>query len=92
MRPLGMMIKECLASKIVMARLIWCDNWGSRAEAKQQDKTEKQVTVGVKMSRRLMVTQTFLDEHTNIRLKSSCGYLLKFALTGALLLKFKVLS
>ena len=41
MRPLEMMIKECLAPKIVMARLIWCDNWGRRAEAKQQDKTEK---------------------------------------------------
>ena len=65
---------------------------GSRAEAKQQDKTEKQVTVGVKMSRKLMVTQTFGTNTQNIRLKSSCGYLLKFALTGALLLKPKVLS
>ena len=52
MDPLETIIKGCLAPKIVMARLIWRDKYGGRAEARQQDKTEKQVTVGGKTSHR----------------------------------------
>ena len=59
MGPLETMIKECVAPKIVMARLIWRDKWGSRAEARQQDKTEKQVTVGDKTLHKRVVSQTF---------------------------------